>query len=81
METSHEVIEKRIAQRSALVYIPISLGAAMAFFLLTLVTGNYEPVARIGGAVWVALLSLIVSMPIVISRMKKKYQLQEVRSE
>jgi hypothetical protein len=29
-------------------------------------------VARIGGAIWVGLLTLIVSMPIIISRIKKQ---------
>jgi len=38
-------------------------------------TGNYPLVARIGGTVWVATLSLIVSMPIVISRVKKRQRM------
>ncbi|MBI3740062.1 MAG: hypothetical protein HY258_13525, partial [Chloroflexi bacterium] len=55
---------------------PISIGAALLFLLATTLTGNYPLVARIGGAVWVGLLSLIVSMPIVISRVKKQRQNQ-----
>lgn len=77
MEMSHEQVEKQIARKSALIYIPISLGAALIFLLLSLLTGNYSLVARIGGMVWVALLSLIVSMPVVISRVKKEYQSHE----
>lgn len=69
----HEQVEKQVAQKSALIYIPISLGSALLFLLISSFTGDYEYplVARVGGTVWVALLSLIVSMPIVISRVKK----------
>ena len=72
----HEQVEKQVAQKSALIYLPISLGLALLFFLISTFTGNYPAVARIGGMVWVALLSLIVSMPIVISRVKKAAQSQ-----
>jgi len=68
----HEKIEKEIARRSALIYVPIATGAALLFLLATL-TGDYPPVARFGGMVWVGLLSLIVSMPIVTSRVKKSH--------
>ncbi len=70
----HEQVEKQVAQKSALIYIPVSLGLALLFFLVSTFTGEYPIVARIGGTVWVALLSLIVSMPIVISRVKKSLQ-------
>ena len=68
----HEQVEKQVAQKSALIYLPISIGLALLFFLVSTFTGNYPLVARVGGTVWVALLSLIVSMPIVISRVKKQ---------
>ncbi|HLO14545.1 MAG TPA: hypothetical protein VK206_06940 [Anaerolineales bacterium] len=67
----HEQIEKQVVQKSALIYLPISLGSALLFFLASTLTGNYPLVARLGGTVWVALLSLIVSMPVVISGVKK----------
>lgn len=67
----HEQIEKEVARRSAWIYIPISLGAALLFLLAASLTGDYPLVARLGGTVWVGLLSLIVSMPVVISRVKK----------
>lgn len=70
----HEQVEKKVAQRSALIYIPVSVGAALLFLLAATLSGNYPWVARIGGTVWVATLSLIVSMPIVISRVKKHLQ-------
>ena len=68
----HEQVEKEVARKSALIYLPISIGAALLFLLTTTLTGNYPLVARIGGAVWVGVLSLIVSMPVVISRVKKQ---------
>lgn len=68
----HEQVEKQVAQKSLLIYLPISIGAAVLFLLITSLTGNYPLVARIGGTIWVGLLSLIVSMPIVISRVKKQ---------
>ena len=67
----HEQIEKAVAHRSALIYLPISIGSAL-LFLLAASAGGYPAVARLGGTVWVGLLSLIVSMPIVISRVKKQ---------
>jgi len=67
----HEQVEKQVAQKSALIYIPISLGSALLFLLISTFTGDYPLVARVGGTVWVALISLIVSMPIVISKVKK----------
>ena len=67
----HEQVEKQVAQKSALIYIPISLGLALLFLLISSFTGDYPLVARVGGTVWVALLSLIVSMPVVISKVKK----------
>lgn len=74
MEMEHEQIEKEVAQRSAWIYMPISIGAALLFLLITSVIGTYPVVARLGGTTWVGLLSLIVSMPLVISRVKKQYR-------
>lgn len=70
----HEQVEKQVAQKSALIYVPISLGSALLFLLISTLAGKYPLVARIGGMVWVALLTLIVSMPIVISRVKQRWQ-------
>jgi hypothetical protein len=68
----HEQVESYVARRSALIYLPISLGAALLFLVAASLVGGYPLVARIGGTVWVGLLSLIVSMPVVIGRVKKK---------
>ena len=70
----HEQVEKAVAQRSVWIYLPISIGAALFFWLITTLSGDYPAVARIGGAIWIGLLSLIVSMPVVISRVKKQFQ-------
>ncbi len=68
----HEQVESEIARKSALIYLPLSAGIALAFLLIANLIGNYPLVAKIGGAVWVAILSLIVSMPIVTSQVKRK---------
>jgi len=45
---------------------------SLLFLLAATLTGDYSLVARVGGTAWVGLLSLIVAMPIVISRVKKQ---------
>ncbi len=72
----HELVEveKEVARKSALIYLPISLGAALLFSLAAMLFGNYPLVAKIGGAIWVGLLSLIVSMPVVTARVKRQSQ-------
>jgi cation transport ATPase len=66
-----EQMEKSVARKSAQIYLPISLGAASLFFLIASLVGGYPSIARLGGMVWVALLTLIISMPVVTSRVKK----------
>ena len=56
---------KAAARLSAAVYTGSALLAALAFFLVTLLTGDYGWVARIGGALWVFGLSMIILMPTV----------------
>lgn len=56
---------------SAAIYTGISLTAAAIFFAITL-AGSYDWVARIGGASWVFLLSMIVLMPVVTPLVKKR---------
>ena len=66
MPTTH-----RAAIISAIIYAGVSLGAAVAFLLITVLTGDYAWVPRLGGAVWVFVLSMIILMPVVIPRVKK----------
>ncbi len=68
----HENVEGRVAKRSAMIYLPISIGAALLFWLVASLSGSYPLVARIGGTVWVLLLTTIVTMPVVTSEVKKR---------
>lgn len=70
-DMEHEQFEKTVARRSALIYLPISLGAAIVFLIAASVLEDYPTVARIGGTVWITVLSLIISMPLVTARIKK----------
>lgn len=66
----------KVAKISALLYTGISLVAALLFLLLTYVTGKtYTPVARYGGAAWVFILTMIITMPLVIPWVQKRYRL------
>jgi hypothetical protein len=68
-------LEARDAARlSAAVYTSIALLAALAFFLVTLLTGDYTWVARIGGAVWVFGLMMIILMPTVTPWIRKRLE-------
>ncbi len=66
----HEQVEQDVARKSAFIYLPIALGTALLFWLAASL-GDYPLVARIGGTVWVWLLSMIVTMPIVTARVKR----------
>jgi Cu+-exporting ATPase len=55
---------------SALLYTTVSLLAALAFFSVTSLTGDYSWVARVGGAIWVFGLSMIITMPTVTPWLK-----------
>lgn len=65
-------LDRKIALTSALIYGTISITAALLFFLAATRVGTYTDVARFGGAAWVLLLSFIVTMPLVISFVKKR---------
>jgi hypothetical protein len=70
MET--ETLDKEISRKSALVYLAITASVALIFLIVSNLIGNFTLVARLGGTVWVSFLTLIVSMPLVTSRFKKK---------
>lgn len=65
-----EQTEHGSAHRSALVYTGISLLIALVFLTTATVVGAYNAVARLGGAAWVFMLSMIVTMPLVTARFK-----------
>lgn len=60
---------------SAVIYTAISLVVAGLFLAFTL-AGEYTWVARLGGAAWVFLLSMIVSMPVITPMVKKRLGIQ-----
>ncbi len=69
-------MEMRLSRRSVMIYLPVSMGIALTFLLAASLVGSYPLVAKIGGTVWVGLLSLIVSMPVITSRVKRHVKLQ-----
>jgi hypothetical protein len=62
----------RAALLGGTIYTGLSLAAAAAFLLVTVLTGDYGWVARLGGAVWLFVLSMIILMPVVIPRVKRR---------
>ena len=68
----HEQVTRAIARRSAGIYIPLSVGAALLFLLAASLAGDYSLVARLGGAFWVGLLTLIVTTPLVTTWVKER---------
>lgn len=68
-------MEQKTARISVLIYTSLSLALVTVFLLVTLLNGEeYTLVARIGGMVWVFVLSMIITMPVVIPKVKDKYQ-------
>lgn len=65
--------ENKLATISALWYTGISAALAVAFFLITGM-GKYDVVARYGGAIWVFILTMIITMPVIIPWVKKNYK-------
>src|SRR4030042_4113692 len=57
---------------SAVIDGTIAVVAAAVFLAVTGLTGDYTWVARLGGAGWVFLLSMIILMPTVMPWLKKK---------
>ena len=63
--------ENKLGTISALWYTGISVALAVAFFLITGM-GKYDVVARYGGAIWVFILTMIITMPVIIPWVKKR---------
>jgi len=59
---------------SAAIYTTASTLAAGIFFAITVLTGDYTWVARLGGSAWVFLLSMIILMPTVTPWLRKRLQ-------
>lgn len=65
-------IDRQIAVTSAVIYTALSVGASALFLAAAALGGPYPAVARFGGAVWILLLSFIVTMPLVTAAVKKR---------
>ena len=57
---------------SAVVYTTVSALASGIFFAVTVLTGDYSWVARVGGSVWVFGLSMIILMPTVTPWLRRR---------
>jgi len=66
-------LEARAARQAGLIYTGISLALALLFLVITFLDGkSYTAIARIGGTIWVFILTMIITMPIVIPAVKDK---------
>jgi hypothetical protein len=63
---------QRVGLVSGLIYTGVSTLAAGTFLAVTVFTGDYGWVARLGGSAWVFLLSMIILMPTVTPWMKRR---------
>lgn len=61
----------KVGKISAFWYTGISLGLSLLFILVTGGNPKYTAMARYGGATWIFLLSMIITMPLVTSYVKK----------
>ncbi|MCH7522942.1 MAG: hypothetical protein IH920_04115 [Chloroflexi bacterium] len=59
---------------SAVLYTAVSALVAGIFFAVTVLTGDYSWVARVGGSVWLFLLSMIILMPTVTPWVRKRLE-------
>ena len=59
---------------SAVVYTTASVLVAGGFFAVTVLTGDYSWVARVGGSGWLFLLSMIILKPTVTPWLRKRLQ-------
>jgi hypothetical protein len=64
--------EKGTGRSSAFGYTALSVVAALLFLGLARWTGEAPPVAVWGGAVWVFVLSMIISMPLVTGWVRRR---------
>ena len=64
---------------SAVIYTCIALLGAGSFLVATTLSGDYDWVARLGGAGWVFLLSMIILMPTITPWVKRRMRRAEAR--
>lgn len=56
---------KNVNRLSVAIYGGLSMIGALGFFVVTIVTGDYSWVSRVGGTIWIFLLAMIILMPTV----------------
>ena len=66
---------------AAIIYTSIALLGAGSFLAATTLSGDYDWVARLGGAGWVFLLSMIILMPTVTPWLKRRLGRAEAREQ
>ena len=66
---------------AAIIYTGIALLGVGAFLAATTLSGDYDWVARLGGAGWVFLLSMIILMPTVTPWLKRRLGRAEAREK
>ncbi len=59
---------------SAAIYTTASALMAGVFFAVTVLTGDYSWVARVGGSGWLFLMSMIILMPSVTPWVRKRLE-------
>jgi hypothetical protein len=73
--------QRRASYVSAVIYTGIALLAAGSFLAATILSGDYDWVARLGGAGWVFLLSMIILMPTITPWVKRRLGRAETREQ
>ena len=73
--------QRRASYVSAIVCTGIALLGAGSFLVATTLSGDYDWVARLGGAGWVFLLSMIILMPTVTPWVKQRLGRAEAREQ
>ena len=66
---------------AAVIYSGIALLVAGSFLAATTLSGDYDWVARLGGAGWVFLLSMIILMPTITPWVKRRLGRAEAREQ
>ena len=64
----------RAIRISAVIYTSISLGLALAFLFAASAMGKYTATVIYGGAAWVFVLLMIVTMPTVTPWVKRRFK-------
>ena len=64
--------EQDVGRVSVAIYSGLAALGAGAFLLVTVLTGDYSWVSRIGGAIWIFLLSMIILMPTITPMVRSR---------